>query len=313
MAASSLEDTLDVTSETVPLQTNTDAAGLNSTQSKACRHRQSQRTWCALKKRIGDLPQEMKDAIFEHVVSFNRTEDKIVRITKKYKPPLGLQVNWSSRDKFAKAYYSDSIFLMGFAKHDIQAWGRGGCENNETAAHNICKNWLQSLITSERDLITTIRLEYQPIHQGRGIFFGSRLGQERTADYHASSTLGNLHDCKGGRISLDTGIFCLKLSSDGGEEWYRCKEPPFDAFRSMSNVLHPQRWPMMRFGHTARRTYPRNPPFSMSPAALIRQRLDCEAEWAEADRKEDLKNHVGPSATAHSIVPAYDESRTTVW
>ncbi|SMR58354.1 unnamed protein product [Zymoseptoria tritici ST99CH_1E4] len=56
------------------------------------------------------LPQELFDAIYEHVVS-GVSESSIIKVEKhQYKPPMMLQITKPLRQKFMKTYYGTNIF-----------------------------------------------------------------------------------------------------------------------------------------------------------------------------------------------------------
>lgn len=65
-----------------------------------------------LSRRIQALPQELQDAILDFTISMDIPGNDAIHITKKYKPPLGLQLVRKIRDRFAKQYYSGAIFQV---------------------------------------------------------------------------------------------------------------------------------------------------------------------------------------------------------
>lgn len=69
---------------------------------------------------------------------YDSASPKIVRVRRaEYKLPLGLQINRSTREKFAKFYFSNFIF--------------------QVAPCGACREWLPSLDKVHRGLIRTIR------------------------------------------------------------------------------------------------------------------------------------------------------------
>ena len=62
---------------------------------------------------VQDLPPELFTAIYDHVFTAERGE--VVTVDKKYRPPKLLQVNTSSRKRFATSYYDRTTFQFDSA------------------------------------------------------------------------------------------------------------------------------------------------------------------------------------------------------
>lgn len=268
---------LDLTSEMKQLCVTKENTRTSAKQIKAHRDRLSQRNWRALKKRIGSLPQELQDDILKHTISFQPNENNIVRITKKYKPPLGMQVSWHTRAAFVKEYYGSAVFHIHSAKHSLMSTTSTEFTKHRKASPDIiCHSWLSSLVTSERDLIKTVRLEYVRAIYGP------------TAAQGASTTMHIALNETGGMIRsrFRRGWVCtrsdyrrpqfdirpevLVFSNEDENEWYRCKE------RTAEETARADQVERIRLSFVNHPGY-HHKPFSICPADLVRQRLDRQA------------------------------------
>ncbi|SMQ53919.1 unnamed protein product [Zymoseptoria tritici ST99CH_3D7] len=85
------------------------------------------------------LPQELFDAIYEHVVS-GVSESSIIKVEKhQYKPPMMLQITKPLRQKFMKTYYGTNIFSF--------------------TDPEVCSEWLETLAQDCTSLLKTIHYD----------------------------------------------------------------------------------------------------------------------------------------------------------
>lgn len=142
-----------------------------------------------------------------------------MHVTSKYKPPLGLQASWHTRAAVAKVYYAEAIFSMVSIEHTMRVRDvRRDCGPKD-GAYLLCKSWLMSLVTSERALISTIRLGCRPpsTPTAPNNIAHRRLGLERATESIRTMVVSTCSRCP----VLRHGIFVVKLSTDGEDEWYR--------------------------------------------------------------------------------------------
>lgn len=171
-----------------------------------------------LSARIQALPQELQDEILEYALYFQAGGGKVVRIDKDYKPPLGLQISWQTRAKFANAYHSNTIFRMGDQKEAIQRPSHPYMTDRQDAAHMLCQFWLETLVACERHLIRTIRLEHKAPSSTIGF-----TARQLMLDKYAKILLEIFRGTPCG-FDLRPGVLVMWMPEKDEEDWYRCQE-----------------------------------------------------------------------------------------
>lgn len=105
-----------------------------------------------LDERIQGLPQELQDWIMDLVVA-DGLPSGFVEIDESYKPPLGLQINHKSRERFAREYYSAGVV------HRAHIIAAAHYTSSTLLAYKFVGIWLKALSPPHRDLLKMIRFD----------------------------------------------------------------------------------------------------------------------------------------------------------
>lgn len=106
-----------------------------------------------LDERIQRLPQELQDWIMDLVIA-DGLPSGFVEINETYKPPLGLQIDHKSREKFAKKFYKIGVAYQ--VRRDTSSYAPF-TEYSFDHAYKFTGGWLKTLSSSHLGLIPTIR------------------------------------------------------------------------------------------------------------------------------------------------------------
>lgn len=117
-----------------------------------------------LDDRIQKLPQELQDWIKDLVIADGMPSD-FVDVKEDYKPPLGLQIDHKSREKFAKEYYrlvAHRVVKIPYGEERDTLFGSLDC------AYGIMKLWLRKLSSSHLQLLETVQFDLAVIEDRDG-------------------------------------------------------------------------------------------------------------------------------------------------
>ncbi|CZT16247.1 uncharacterized protein RCC_02089 [Ramularia collo-cygni] len=106
-----------------------------------------------LNDRIQNLPQELQDWIKELVID-DGMPSSYVNIDDSYKPPLGLQIDHKSREKFAKEFYR--LLSHRVVEYDPEVYSPAESLDH---AYEKMRRWLWTLSTLHIQHIATLRFD----------------------------------------------------------------------------------------------------------------------------------------------------------
>lgn len=174
-----------------------------------------------LNEKIQALPQELQDAMLGFTISVDLPDNEPIRITKKYQPPLGLQLDRKTRDRFANQYYSGAVFQVADQSfNDMFPW-RG--KYHETSILKLYRwafftfiRWYETLEVSHQPLLQTVRLELGP---PRNLISLTPMDPHRLFR-HALVHLSDFDTIFGRYINIPPkGVLVLQQCSAADEEW----------------------------------------------------------------------------------------------
>ncbi|CZT16246.1 uncharacterized protein RCC_02088 [Ramularia collo-cygni] len=113
-----------------------------------------------LDKRVQSLPQELQDDIKETLI-MSGLPDGLIVLDRTYKPPLGLQIDRASRERFAMEYYKsgayhDAVTMAKPAPIPCLVWGLA---EPMKEACDVVIRWLGTLEKSHIELLQTLQID----------------------------------------------------------------------------------------------------------------------------------------------------------
>lgn len=106
----------------------------------------------SLDRSIQALPQELQETIWAFTISFD--VPAVVFIKDDFRPPIALQLNGQSRARFAKEYYSGTVFTC---KLNLASY----CDAWNGALESCFCRWLRSLSREHLLMIRHIEIQLQ--------------------------------------------------------------------------------------------------------------------------------------------------------
>lgn len=116
-----------------------------------------------LDERIQNLPQELQDRIKEVLVN-SSLPDHLINITWAYKPPLGLQIDRKTRQRFASNFYRAGVVHhveKSVGPDGFSHFGRGLMDK----AYRLMRLWLRSLDEHHCRLVEDVEFNISGIQQ----------------------------------------------------------------------------------------------------------------------------------------------------
>ena len=149
-----------------------------------------------LDMRIKALPQEMKDAIFEHYIKRLSEGPTTVIIDRTYKPPVHLQIDKKSRVHESKLYYQHPRVFLFY---------------NQGSTFGLVKEWLHTLSASDRAALGNVELYGADMTEQAAFRWMRNQGQEVRGAVRAGVLrlkFPPTRTSRGARV----GITCLEFS-----------------------------------------------------------------------------------------------------
>ncbi|EME40804.1 hypothetical protein DOTSEDRAFT_27409 [Dothistroma septosporum NZE10] len=109
----------------------------------------SARNMNEIQGRIQGMAQELRDMIFDFVLTVDMPDDNNITIDEDYEPPVQLQINSATRKSIGQRYYTHTIFtFLNF--YDGEA---------------LCMSWIDSLSPENQQQLNQVRLAYPRPHR----------------------------------------------------------------------------------------------------------------------------------------------------